>query len=250
MIRNLHANSWFAYGSLDTAIVVRVGGRQGCKFGATIFNCAYAVGLGMLHAELLQANLVLRTQRCGKSMWEAPAADGDQENIIDATFVDDECVLLTAASPVLLDKGIDKLLCALTRVFRLLRLEINWKPGKTECFLQYRGHGSSRRLDARRVGPKKEVLVVVPGTDAAITVVDCYKHLGGVISRNMSHIPDARNKSKAALSAFVPLAIRIFGSNKVDLAQKTLFMWALVLSRLRFLAPCCFGRLPLGEASP
>jgi len=38
LLRNLHASSWFSYGDLETAIVVRVGGRQGCKFGAMIFN--------------------------------------------------------------------------------------------------------------------------------------------------------------------------------------------------------------------
>ena len=37
LIKNLHAAAWFSYGDMDTAITVRVGGRQGCKFGATIF---------------------------------------------------------------------------------------------------------------------------------------------------------------------------------------------------------------------
>ena len=59
-IRNLHANLWFSYGSLDSAIAVRIGGRRGCTFGATVFNCAHALGLAWMHSELAGAGVVLR----------------------------------------------------------------------------------------------------------------------------------------------------------------------------------------------
>eukprot|EP00972_Heterocapsa_arctica_P020754 3058429-Heterocapsa_arctica.AAC.1 len=80
--------------------------------------------------------------------------------------------MLTASSPAVLDAAIDSLLTVVYRVFTLLRLEINWKPGKTECFLQYRGRNATARLHARRTGPSGALVVKVPGTDLFITVVD------------------------------------------------------------------------------
>ena len=33
LLKNMHAQSWFSYGTVDEAIVTRLGGRQGCIFG-------------------------------------------------------------------------------------------------------------------------------------------------------------------------------------------------------------------------
>ena len=38
LLKNLHARSWFSYGDIDSAVAVRVGGRQGCKCGAMNFQ--------------------------------------------------------------------------------------------------------------------------------------------------------------------------------------------------------------------
>ena len=56
---NLPAKSWFAYADLESATVVRIGGRQGCLFGATVFNCADGVCFAWLHSELEAFGLVL-----------------------------------------------------------------------------------------------------------------------------------------------------------------------------------------------
>ena len=104
LIRNLHANSWFAYGSLDTAIVVRVGGRQGCKLGAIALNSAYGVGLGIFHAEMLDAGIELQLRPSGTDFWgPSQACHGCTENSIDSILVDDECVLLSGKSSSVLD---------------------------------------------------------------------------------------------------------------------------------------------------
>ena len=38
LVCNLHASSWVTYGSLESAIIVKVGGRQGCVFGSMVFH--------------------------------------------------------------------------------------------------------------------------------------------------------------------------------------------------------------------
>ena len=45
LIKTLHAMGLMSYGDVDEAISIRVGGKQGCKYGSTIFNGPYSVGL-------------------------------------------------------------------------------------------------------------------------------------------------------------------------------------------------------------
>eukprot|EP00973_Karenia_brevis_P023122 3184240-Karenia_brevis.AAC.1 len=95
--------------------------------------------------------------------------------------------MLAAASPEALDKAIDVMLGILTRVYKILRLEINWKPGKTESFIQYRGKKAVQRLESRRIGPENSLAIKVPGHDGVlINVVPNYRHLGGIIEADNS----------------------------------------------------------------
>ena len=57
----LHASSWVTYGSLESAIIVRVGGRQGCVFGSMVFNTPWALALMALSDELSSKGIVMRT---------------------------------------------------------------------------------------------------------------------------------------------------------------------------------------------
>ncbi|CAK0788322.1 unnamed protein product, partial [Prorocentrum cordatum] len=60
LLKNLHSKSWLSYGDVDTAVSVRLGGKQGCKYGSTIFNGSYSVGLLLLRDALLKAGATLR----------------------------------------------------------------------------------------------------------------------------------------------------------------------------------------------
>ena len=95
-----------------------------------------------------------------------------------------------------------------------------WKPGKTECLLQYRGHGASKRLEARRIGPDGRLVVRVPKSDASINVVESYKHLGGIVTRDGGLVPDAASKKQSALAAYMPIAMKVFASSRLALLLK------------------------------
>ena len=111
---------------------------------------------------------------------------------------------------------------------------VNWKPGKTECFLRYRGRQAAAKLQARRTGPDSSLVVAVPGTPHVITVVGKYKHLGGVTCADQSIAADAQCKRRAAAAAYGPLAVKIFASTKVEEELKLQLMWSLVMSRLLY----------------
>ena len=240
LLKNLHASSWFTYGEIDSAIAVRVGGRQGCKFGATIFNSVYSIALNMLRDALMDAGIVLRLKlKSGDVFWSSGGDDESDEGdetvpIIDVAFVDDECIMISSKSPSLLDRGINVLLSTVTKVYKILRLEINWRPGKTECFVRYRGKGATKRLNARRVGPNNTLAVKVPDSEDLITVVSQYKHLGGIVQSDGCLVPDARCKANSGLAAYMPIAMKVFGNAAISQDLKLLFCASLILSRLLF----------------
>ena len=92
--------------------------------------------------------------------------------IVDVAFVDDECLMLAANTPSTLDANIDILLVSLSSVFKkLLKIEIKWKPGKTECCSVYRGGHATDHYRARRVGANGSLAVRVPISGELITVV-------------------------------------------------------------------------------
>eukprot|EP00973_Karenia_brevis_P022603 3110766-Karenia_brevis.AAC.1 len=65
-----------------------------------------------------------------------------------------------------------------------------------------------------------------------LTVVPGYKHLGSKVCADASVGEDAVLRSGSALAAFAPLAVRVFGSPKLDRHLKLQFAESLVFSRL------------------
>ena len=233
LIAAMHTGSWFRYGDLQTIISTSLGGRQGCKFGSLIFNGGYSVALAMVHDELIAAGITLKLHESPDAFWSSVDLDSDQEHAVDATFVDDECLVIMAATPSQLDTSIDILLSAVVRVFKCLSLDINWKPGKSECMLRYRGKGAAAKYEQRRADGKLRVRVKdIEG--CYLTVVESYKHLGGVISIRGDIIADANHKLGAAMTAYVPIALKIFGDHSVSDFLKLHFAQMLIHTRLFF----------------
>jgi len=55
--------------------------------------------------------------------------------VIDVAFVDDECLMLQADTAGQLRGAVEATLAALVSTFSTLSFDVNWKPGKTECFV-------------------------------------------------------------------------------------------------------------------
>ena len=128
LICGLHSKAWASYGESTSYIVTSTGGRQGCKLGAIIFNAAYSLALSVLHARLRAASITLRLRRYDAPFWsQDAAADSEyvEEDIIDAAFVDDEAIILTASSPKALMKAVRILLDILPDTFQRFRPEIS-----------------------------------------------------------------------------------------------------------------------------
>ena len=124
-MKSTNSGAWVAYGQSDDVILSMKGGRQGCKSGPIVFNATYSLALKYLREKLVAGGVSAQFKMRSKSFW-SDLDDGceTEETFVDVTFVDDECIVVTASTPYQVDQKIDKMLCALTCAFNLFKLQI------------------------------------------------------------------------------------------------------------------------------
>jgi hypothetical protein len=235
LLNGLHSHAWFKYGNLESMIVSTKGGRQGCKLGGIIFNGIYERALAVVRGKLKDAGTILVLKLAdGTPFWSSrtpEACETVDVDVIEVTFVDDEAAITMASSPVKLEKAISIVVDAFNRTFAEFGLTINWKKGKSEGMLRLRGKNATAKLDKLRSEGELRIPV---DEHRNLHVVGFYKHLGGIIDINDCCTRECIARASSAMSAYSPIAAKIFGSSKVGVALKFIFLSSLVLSRLLF----------------
>ena len=112
-------------------------------------------------------------------------------------------------------------------------MQINWRHGKSEALLRYRGKHATSCLNARRHGDCIRI-PVCPEDDQYLSVVTEYKHLGGVIASDALILPEVRQRTSSAMAAYGPIAMKVFGPTAIQEHLKLHFVRALILSRLLY----------------
>ena len=102
-------------------------------------------------------------------------ADVDAEHTVDATFVDDEAIILIAKSPKLILSVLSRVLEVLVTTSAKLRMLINWSPGKTEAFLALRGKNSTQVRETLCCSDGR-LRFPVKSTDAQLSIITEYKN--------------------------------------------------------------------------
>lgn len=140
---------------VDDILKVTTGGRQGCRFGAKLFNLAYARALKEVHEKLLHKSIFLRLRSGDGKVHDPPGGWGlsspsvhVDSHVIDATFVDGEAFMLCAAGPATLNSHINEVISALDQVFERFKMKITWTRGKSELMIAYRGRGVKTHKEA------------------------------------------------------------------------------------------------------
>ena len=153
LVRGLHSMAWFQVEGRLSVVATATGGRQGCKLGGVIFAICYEQALAMMRTDLVAAGIAVQFKYSSSAPFWSPAdaaARHTTDPLVEVTFVDDEAVGIVASSPATLDKAIDVIVASLRAAFTAFNLNINWKQGKSEAMLRYRGRNAAKRLDARR----------------------------------------------------------------------------------------------------
>ena len=205
--------------------------------GGHIFTLIYSKALHSLRLRLRAQGIVLKMKKdddlpfwsSNSKTVEAPDS-GDE--IIEATFVDDECLMICGTSPQKLDVAAKFMLSQLMFVFSKFGFVINWSKGKTEIICKYRGKHAAEHM-REKCCEDSFVFPLPPNASAShVSIVKTYKYLGSYVSSNCSLFDDAVHRVSLALNAYAPIAARVFGSKSASLRVKLLFFASLVCSRL------------------
>ena len=233
MAQTLHEGAWFKVGASESVITSKTGGRQGCKLGGIIFNSAYSIALDIMAWELAKAGVAFRVRVPEGAFWDTVNEDNaDYEDVVDVAFVDDECIVLLAKTPKLLDVAIQALLRILVVTFGNMHLAINWSPGKTEALLCYRGHGSIAAREQWRA-PNGKLEIPVPSVpELRLHIVDVYKHLGTFCSASAETYRNALHRVQSAMSSYSPISQKVFGNELLSTQHRSSLLQSLIMSRL------------------
>ena len=184
--------------------------------GGVIFNCAYALALRSVQRLMIDDGIALRLPKHHGPFWtklvgasETPPANEPCEHVVDATFVDDEAIILVTRSPRILMRSLMRVLDVLVQTFKKFQMEINCSPGNTEAFLALRGKNATRTREQLRCSDGA-LRVLVPGTSASLIVVTEYKNLGSVTSVSGCSSAFVRSRAATAMGAYAPLSKRTF----------------------------------------
>jgi hypothetical protein len=234
LIRGLHSKAWFQVAGRSSVVSTSTGGRQGCKLGGLVFALDYDQALHDMREKLNDAGIAVKFRVAKDDPFWLSAEHSTTftpDAAVEVTFVDDEAAAIVASSPAVLDRGIEIITNAYCNAFRKYNLQINWKRGKSEAMIKYRGRRATQRLDAHRSPDGK--CIRINDTDR-VFLVDHYKHLGGIITSDGIIMPEVNLRASSAMSTYGPLATRVFGSSAVSVTLKKHFLQSLVMSKLLY----------------
>ena len=241
----MHTGSWFKVGTCPDYLKVEKGGRQGCKFGGVIFNLAYAKALRRFvdaaNAERIPTRVEFVPGAAPDITLDVPRSNGSTAIVFDVTFVDDEAIVVMASVPSSLAKKFGRAISLLADAFEWYGMTINWKAGKTEALMVFRGRKALAEK-VRLLRPSGDKLFIVRRRrrirrktskldDLKVNVVTSYKHLGSIITDCNNLVPEARNRERSAMSAYVPL-VPILGATALSIRRRVRLAWSLIMSRL------------------
>ena len=150
--------------------------------------------------------------------------------------------MLAAKSPAALMLAQELLLRHLCAIFRMMGFVINWKAGKSECFLIFRGKRAAEHTEKYRPGKSHVPLPENAGADK-LRVVDVYKYLGSQVASDNNIVPDAAYRVQRTMISYGPLAVSLFGCSQITRRLRLAFASSLCWSRLLY-GVACWTSLP------
>ena len=162
--------------------------------------------------------------------------DGFEVSAHPATWLDDVAVLVRCQAASELTACMAKATALAVQYFRLLGIQTNFQPGKSECILVFHGKGS---VEARRVallgGDHAAPTVLVPMPQEPPLRVRCvaqYTHLGTIRTTDASLLPELAFRARCTRELFLPVRARLLRNQNFSLAERQGFLASLVLARL------------------
>ena len=230
-LRASFRDTWFSTCPSSTeAYHTTKGTLPGAPLADLNFQFAAQAALAALQTHLqalgIQATVALR--------------DGGEAPAHPATWLDDVALLVKCREASKLTACMAQATALAVQYFRILGIQTNFQPGKSECILVFHGRGSDTARRAALLGgntstPVIQVpLPVEPGV--SVRCVAQYTHLGTIRTTDASMLPELAARARHAREIFQPVRARLLQNQHLSLAERQGFLVSLVLAR--FFAQC------------
>ena len=225
-LRASFRDTWFSTCPSSTeAYHTTKGTLPGAPLADLNFQFAAQAALAALQTHLqalgIQATVALR--------------DGGEAPAHPATWLDDVALLVKCREASELTACMAQATALAVQYFRILGIQTNFQPGKSECILVFHGRGSDTARRAALLGgntstPVIQVpLPVEPGV--SVRCVAQYTHLGTIRTTDASMLPELAARARHAREIFQPVRARLLRNQHLSLAEGQGFLVSLVLAR-------------------
>jgi hypothetical protein len=230
-----HTGNHFTVGVDPTIHQTLLGARPGNSLADLIFVLFFVVIQRSLLKALVAEELVVFEPFLADGLFgqhRGPA----MVPLAPPTFMDDFVVLLRHADPrqlVAMLRRAAQIVCTITANHGL---QVNFKAGKTEALVVLAGPGHAAVRDelwhhTEDIDGDGPVPVLALEGGQRLRIVSRYKHLGMLASSSRSFEPELSARVKAANTATIALAGKLFGSPFLDDSIKTQLAAACIASR-------------------
>ena len=114
-------------------------------------------------------------------------------------------------------------------------MQINWKRGKTEGTIHYRGRGAKKareQLYDNEANEPRFAFTKPNGDTAQLIIVPRYKHLGGFVDPTGDHTTEAHNRNAKMTAKLVLISNPVLGAAQISMATKTRLAASILVSTL------------------
>ena len=237
-VRQSHDCSWFSTQGLGPVVHSRAGSKPGDPLGDIVFNF-----LGHRVLECAQREL----DKAGLLDWlpegEPPGLQGlgfdEPCSLLETNYVDDSLFFLATPTAAQLVKDLTHAARVIKRTCAHHAMHLNWKAGKTEAMLAFRGEGA--RGSAIQFHIIQESGIPVDGD--RLRAVSYYKHMGTCSRPGRSLVAEAKHRIGSMFSQYRPIRRSVLSHSDWPVATRLI----VVNSRL---FPGLSSRLVSGARTP
>jgi len=217
---------WSVTQHSDKVAIPFTGCQPGMPLADILFNFCFAGLLKEIRAKATAASLFVEVP-CNHSR-DIDARPNSSTNLIDVSYVDDGCYILTHHIPNQLISNVAALCTIIHNACRNRGFQPNYKVGKSAVLLELRGKGAP---DAKRRVYIEHDMKIFFGTESqlSINVTRRYKHLGGLQPNIGSEI---KHRARGHATAIGPLKKVVFRHSDLDRDSKKIFASALANTKL------------------
>ena len=193
--------------------------------------------LETVQSKLMSLGVTLTFDVYLKPFWTAGPSNRStsrrKQHVPNVTYVDDVALLISASSSKHLWGRIPVTFEDIVASFRAFGFKLNWKPGKSEAFLIFRGKHAALYNKRVRDSMNTVKLPLGAGCDS-LRIVESYTHVASVLSYDGSCNLDVLKRIASANASYAPLALKVFGASSVTVKVKLHLAESLVFSRLLY----------------